>query len=244
MKSCNLICHRFFRQTKRVLRDISDLVSNGWCPPPSSVGNRICTLLVQIALDGLSPIIGDSSEEDILPDDEICRESCAAESLALLKNLASHDVLPLDSVELIASSLCRLLSASEKALSSAATTGDSTNNATMEEEIIIQRTFVASNSAELLWILLSTERTCCLTCDALLHVIDSRIESESENVDSDNEGGAANKSDAISAVRALSAALWGKIDSNIYSRCIPHLSSPFPYSTGDPPAVQGVPLLR
>ena len=100
--------------TLRVLRDISDLVSSGWCPPPSAVGNKICTLLVSISVEGLSPIL--DSQEDTLPDEDmnICRESCAAESLALLKNLASHDTLPLDSVNLITSSLCRLLSASEK----------------------------------------------------------------------------------------------------------------------------------
>lgn len=197
---------------KRVLRDVSDLVSSGWCPPPSGVGNKICRLLVAISMEGLFPIL-DSSQEDILPDEEICRESCAAESLALLKNLASRDTLPLESVELITSSLCRLLSASEKALS-AITNADSVNSpkATMEEEIIIQRTFVASNSAELLWILLSTESTCCPTCDALLNLIDKRLVPGNDGAD---------ESGAVSAVRALSAALWG-----------------------DPPAVKGVPLLR
>jgi hypothetical protein len=165
---------------------------------------------VQIALDGMSPIMHDSEEAAILPDEEICRESCAAESLALLKNLASRDVLPLDSVDLIATSLCMLLRASEKALSSTAIDESiHSNNATLEEEIAIQRTFVASNSAELLWILLSTDRTCSPTCDALLNLIDCRINAEKPDPDSEETGG------AISAVKALSAALWGRL----YSTC-------------------------
>ena len=179
---------------KRVLRDCSDLVSSGWCPPPSDTGFRICSLLVKIALDGnamASSFNVDSSRDDVLPDEEICRESCAAESLALLKNLASRDVLPLQSVDMLATSLCRLLTTSEKVISDL-----ESHNATFEEEIIVQRTFVASNSAELLWILLSTESTCCPTCDALLNLIDDEV--------MDGAG-------ATSAVRALSAALWGRI---------------------------------
>ena len=140
----------------------------------------------------------DSRKDDVLPDEEICRESCAAESLALLKNLASRDVLPLQSVDMLATSLCRLLTTSEKAISDL-----ESNNATFEDEIVIQRTFVASNSAELLWILLSTESTCCPTCDALLNLIDGQVSQENQNAAIDETG-------ATSAVRALSAALWGK----------------------------------
>ena len=68
----------------------------------------------------------------------------------------------------------------------------------------IQRTFIASNSAELLWILLSNESTCCSTCDALFNLIDNKLaDLESAETNDDGDG-------AISSVRALSAALWGK----------------------------------
>ena len=180
---------------KRVLRDCSDLVSSGWCPPPSSTGNQICILLVEIAMNVSSSPNDGGSNIALLPDEEICRGSCAAESLALLKNLASRDLLPPETVDLLAKSLCRLLSESEKAIS------DQFIN---DEEMTIQRTFIASNSAELLWILLSNESTCCSTCDALFNLIDNKLaDLESAETNDDGDG-------AVSSVRALSAALWGK----------------------------------
>lgn len=199
---------------KRVLRDISDLVSSGWCPPPSEVGNTICSILVHIALDGLRLNNDDSGDQILMSDEEfaseqLIRESAAAEALALLRNLASRDVLPLVSIDMLVSSVCRLLCYSEKTISSPMTndtTGNS-NSTTLEEERAVQRTFVASNSAELLWILLSTESTCCPTCDSLLNLIDTT--GVSENRDAANAGIRADET-AISAVRALSAALWGK----------------------------------
>eukprot|EP00804_Cyclotella_cryptica_P007102 CCRYP_014537-RE/>CCRYP_014537-RE protein AED:0.03 eAED:0.03 QI:291/1/1/1/0.9/0.81/11/143/2162 len=210
--------------TLRVLRDCSDFVSSGWCPPPSGVGNEIVSLLISIALEGLY-LFGSFPRFDTgLQEEQICKErlvacSCAAESLATLKNLAARDVLPLDSIDLLSISLCRLLSQSEKIISSLSKANDesSQSNDTMfEKETFTQLTFVASNSAELLWILLSTESTCCSTCDALLNLIDDEL--LRENLDSNREDIILT---ASGAVRALSAALWG-----------------------DPPSVKGVPLLR
>jgi hypothetical protein len=152
--------------------------------------------LIQIAQDGLY------STPEGSQTDTVIHESCAAESLALLKNLASRDALPIDSVNMLATSLCRFLSASETSIANI----ELIDSSTLEEEVVMQRTFVASNSAELLWILLSTESTCCETCDALLNLIDSKLTSDEYNPDS-----ALDESGAISAVRALSAALWGKI---------------------------------
>ena len=198
---------------KRVLRDISDLVSSGWCPPPSEVGNAICTTLVQIALDGLRLIDDDSGDEAMMTEEEfaseqLIRESAAAEALALLRNLASRDVLPLVSIDMLVSSVCRLLSHSEKTISTfIPNDGTKSNDTTLEEERTVQQTFVASNSAELLWILLSTESTCCPTCDSLLSLIDST--GAPENRDAANAGIRVNET-ASSAVRALSAALWGE----------------------------------
>lgn len=198
-----------------MLRDCSDLISSGWCCPPSGLGNNIVFLLVDIAIDGLSPL--GVAQHPEMTEEQICREnlvacSCAAESLAALKNLAGRDVIPLDSLEFLATSLCQLLSDSEMTINATNDESVKSSDTMLEKETFTQATFVASNSAELLWILLSTASTCCSTCDALLNLIDDRL----------LQGNAANASlTATAAVRALSAALWG-----------------------DPPSVKGVPLLR
>jgi hypothetical protein len=187
-------------------------VSAGWCPPPSGVGNEIISLLISIALEGLS-LFGSFPRFDTgLHEEQFCKErlvacSCAAESLATLKNLASRDVLPLDAIDLLSTSLCRLLSQSEKIISSMSKANDdsSQSNDIFDKETFTQRTFVASNSAELLWILLSTESTCCSTCEALLNLIDEEL--LTENLDLNRED---NILTASGAVRALSAALWGE----------------------------------
>lgn len=199
--------------SKRVLRDCSDFVSAGWCPPPSGVGNEIISLLISIALEGLS-LFGSFPRMDTgLQEEQFCKErlvacSCAAESLATLKNLASRDVLPLDAIDLLSKSLCRLLSQSERIIStmSKANEDPSRSKDTMfDKETFTQRTFVASNSAELLWILLSTESTCCSTCDALLNLIDDELLTENLDLTRDDTF-----LTASGAVRALSAALWGE----------------------------------
>lgn len=74
---------------QRVLRDCSDLVSSGWCPPPSGIGNNIVFLLINIALDGLSPL-GDVKHPDIQLTEEqitVCNEFSVEFSLEIIFGL-------------------------------------------------------------------------------------------------------------------------------------------------------------
>ncbi|KAL7543186.1 hypothetical protein ACHAXR_012599 [Thalassiosira sp. AJA248-18] len=206
--------------TLRVLRDFSDLVSAGWRPPPSGrIGDGIISSLIGIAEKGISHLADDDDKKKQMPEEQIRKErlvacSCASEALMAIKNLASRDVIP--AVRPLAISLCQLISAAETPISSVPSYGE---DALFEKEIRDVRTFVASNSAELLWVLLSNEGTSCLTTDALLDAIDMDL--QLEVTDENRKLVEERVVIASGAIRALSAAMWG-----------------------DPPSVRGVPLLR
>ncbi|KAL9191186.1 hypothetical protein ACHAXT_000892 [Thalassiosira profunda] len=218
-----------FWYTLRVLRDCSDLVSAGWRPPPSGrVGEGIILNLISIAERGITHLTSDDDVTQKMPEEQIRKErlvacSCASESLVSIKTLASRDVIPQATLRPLAISLCQLISAAETPISSVSSTeseeAQEEDALLYEREILTQRTFVASNSAELLWVLLSNEGTSCPTADALLDSIDMNLHHDitvENRVDVEESVIV-----ACGAIRALSAAMWG-----------------------DPPAVKGVPLLR
>lgn len=214
--------------TLRVLRDCSDLVSAGWCPPPSGeVGEGIILRLISIAEKGITHLSGYNETKIGLSEQQIQKErlvacSCSSESLVAMKTLASREVIPQGALHSLAISLCQLISAAESPLSSSCQDSGSDDveekeNALFEKEILTQRTFVASQSAELLWVLLSTETTSCPTTDALLDAIDINLSAE---ITDDNRSQAEECIViACGAIRALSAAMWGK------TRCLILLSS-------------------
>lgn len=201
--------------TLRVLRDCSDLVSAGWCPPPSTLGMNIVSLLVSIAEKGLTHLAnacaGEGISEQQIRKERLVACSCASESLAALKSLASRDVLPHVALHPLVTTLCRLLTAAEQTISTLPSDGsveEQEEDALFQVEIVTQRTFVASNSAELLWVLLSNEGTSCPTIDALLNAIDIDLfPSDYEKCRDSEERVLA----AGGAIRALSAALWGEL---------------------------------
>ncbi|KAL7436370.1 hypothetical protein ACHAXM_005149 [Skeletonema potamos] len=186
--------------TLKVLRDCSDLVTAGWCPPPTGhVGGEIVFSLVSIAAQGLDIIFEATEDEEQLQKERLAAASCASETLGALKNLALRDVLPSDSLYKLVTSLCHFLSAAE---STSSDSNEEAAGAMFEKEILAQRQFVAASAAELLWILLSSEETACTTTDALLDAIDIDL-SKTENLSDEDCARAAG------AIRALSAALWG-----------------------------------
>lgn len=213
--------------TLRVLRDCSDLVAAGWRPPPhGQVGEGIILILISIAEKGISHLAVDDDIKQEMTEERIRKErlvacSCASESLVAIKTLASRDVIPIATIRPLALSLCQLLSAAESTVSRSLGTEIETpfEDAMFENEIRNQMTLVSSNSAELLWVLLSNDNNACPTTDALLDAIDLdlSVEITEENI------WLVQKSvvTASGAIRALSAAMWG-----------------------DPPTVKGVPLLR
>jgi len=208
--------------TLRVLRDITDLVSAGWRPPTSGdIGVGIIEILISISEGGLVHLDSGLLEDQIRKE-RLVACSCSSESLVTMKTLASRDALPQESLRPLALSLCQLISAAESPSSVSSSSGSegiqAHSDAMFENEILTQRTFVAANSAELLWVLLSNENTACPTVDALLDAIDIINVEISDDNRVEVETGIAI---ACGAMRALSAAMFG-----------------------DPPAVRGVPLLR
>lgn len=207
--------------TLRVLRDCSDLVSAGWRPPPSGpIGEGIITRLISIADKGIH-LAGRSVIKEEMPEEQVRKErlvacSCASESLVAIKTLASRDVIPPVVLPPLALSLCQLLSAADTptpASSVVSSSGGSSleardEDALFEKEIMTQKSFVTSNSAELLWVLLSNENTSCPTTDALLDAIDMDMGIE---ITDENHGHMKERCVIASgAVRALSAAFWGQ----------------------------------
>ncbi len=190
-----------------MLRDCFDLASAGWRPPPAGrIGEEIVLGLIKIAEDGL---FANSCSHHTLPVQQTQRErllacSCAAESLASLKSLASRNVLPDSTVTPLASSLCRLLSAAETDISKSSEC-EQTEDTGFDKGISTQKTYVASNSAEILWIMLSNENTSCQATDALLEAIDVDLSFD----ESDRENKNVNDSiySASGSIRALSAAV-------------------------------------
>lgn len=211
-----------FWYTLRVLRDCSDLVSAGWCPPPTIVGESIVMSLLNIAERGLVYLLEDSSDKQGMDEEQVRKErlvacSCSSESLVALKVLAARDDLPEQVITAVSISLCRLLSATEtKSPSSVSENGE---EALFDKEIQTQRGYIASTSAELLWVLLSSDATACQAADALLDVIDLDFHSIFANLERRQVEECVKI--ASGAIRALSASFWG-----------------------DPPQVLGVPLLR
>ena len=205
--------------TLRVLRDCSDLVSAGWRPPPSGrIGEGIILRLISIAEKGISHLAGDNDTKQEMPEEQIRKErlvacSCASESLVAIKTLASRDVIPQATLRPLATSLCKLISAAETTISSGSTSSWGSEeareeDALFEKEILTQRTFVTSNSAELLWVLLSNEGTSCPTTDALLDAIDMDLHVE---ITDENRAYVEERVVIASgAIRALSAAMWGQ----------------------------------
>ena len=202
--------------TLRVLRDCSDLVSAGWRPPPSGrIGEGIILSLISISERGISHLARDNAIEREMTIDQIRKErllacSCASESLMAMKTLASREVIPQATLRPLATSLCQLISAAETAASSLSSCGSKPceEDVLLEKEILTQRTSVASNSAELLWVLLSNESTNNATTDALLDAID--IDLHVEITDANRAYVEERVVMACGAIRALSAAMWGK----------------------------------
>jgi hypothetical protein len=193
----------------RVLRDCSDLVSAGWTPP-TVIGDEIILTLVSIAERGISHLDGDNYFSRETPFEQIQKErlvacSCASESLVCLKTLASRDVLPHAALQPLVAVLCQLTFMPENTINSDAVQDD---DALFEEEILIQRTNVASNAASLLSVMLSAESTSCPTTDALLDMIDLDLSVE---VTDENRAQVKECVERGSgAIRALSAAMWGQ----------------------------------
>ena len=202
--------------TLRVLRDCSDLVSAGWRPPPAGqIGEGIISSLIDIAETGINHLAGEDGPGLGLPEDQIQKErlvacSCASESLVALKNLATREVIPIASLRPLAMSLCQLISAAETPMSYVGSSVGSevVQDSMFEKEIRDVRTFVASNSAELLWVLLSNEGTACPTTDVLLDAIDMDL--HTQITDENRSRVEESISIASGAIRALSAAMWGK----------------------------------
>ena len=186
--------------TLQVLRDCSDLVATGWHPPPSGqVGEGIILQLISIAKRGITPSFNVIQQE--MPIEEIQKEylvacSCASESLVAIKTLASRDMIPHATLRELATSLCILISAAESSL---------TPVSSGSEKV---REFVASNSADIVWLLLSNDKSVCPTTDALFDAIDMDLHCEitDENRSHVEECVVI----AIPAIRALSAAMWGQ----------------------------------
>ena len=141
--------------TLLVLRDCSDLASAGWRPPPSGkIGDEIILSLISIAEGGLA---GVSHTRQEIPEQQTRKErlvacSCASESLATIKNLATRDVLPRAMVMPLVTSLCHLLSAAETTISAhpnVESVEEHAEDTMFDKEILTQRNFVASNSAEI-----------------------------------------------------------------------------------------------
>ena len=196
--------------TLRVLRDCSDLMSAGWTPS-SIIGDEIILTLVSIAESGISHLDGDNYFLRETPVEQIRKErlvacSCASESLVCLKTLASREVLPHAALQSLVAVLCQLISMSETTINSAS--GAVQEDALFEKEILAQRTYVASNSASLLWLMISAESTSCPTTDALLDMIDLDLSVE---VTDENR---AQVEECVKrgsgGIRALSAAMWGQ----------------------------------
>ena len=186
--------------TLKVLRDCSDLVAAGWRPPPTGrVGEEIVSSLISIAEQGLGVLFEATEDEEHLQKERLAAVSCASETLMALKNLASREVLPSDSLYKLTTALCHFLSAAESTLSDS---NSEAAGAMFQKEVMAQRQFVAASAAELFWILLSSEDTACTTTDALLDAIDIDLSATGE-VSSEDCARAAG------AIRALSAALWG-----------------------------------
>lgn len=200
-----------FWYTLRVLRDCSDLVSAGWCPPPTIVGESIVMSLLNIAERGLVYLLEDSSDKQGMDEEQVRKErlvacSCSSESLVALKVLAARDDLPEQVITAVSISLCRLLSATEtKSPSSVSENGE---EALFDKEIQTQRGYIASTSAELLWVLLSSDATACQAADALLDVIDLDFHSIFANLERRQVEECVKI--ASGAIRALSASFWGK----------------------------------
>lgn len=199
--------------TLRVLRDCSDLVSAGWRPPPTGrIGEGIVLFLISIAERGITHLAGSNGLKKELPEEQIRKErlvacSCASESLVAMKTLASREVIPQGALRPLAICLCQLISAAETSSNGSGKIQEE-DDALFEKEILTQRTFVASSSAELLWVLLSSEATSCPTTDALLDAIDMDLSTE---ITDDNRGYVEScVVIACGAIRALSAAMWGK----------------------------------
>ncbi len=200
-----------WRYTLRVLRDCSDLVSAGWTPPPSVLGEEIINYLILIAERGVLQLDGGKNHfSKEMPVEQIRKErfvacSCASESLVSLKTLASREVLPHAGLRSLVAFLCQLISTSE---TTSCGSGVQENGSLFEEEILIQRTHVASNAASLLWILLSAESTSCQTTDALLDMMDLDLSIEVTHENRAQVEECVKR--ASGAIRAMSAAMWGQ----------------------------------
>jgi hypothetical protein len=196
--------------TLRVLRDCSDLVSAGWTPS-SIIGDEIILTLVSIAERGILHLDGDNYFLRETPVEHIRKErlvacSCASESLVCLKALAAREVLPHAALQPLVAVLCQLISMSET--TSCQSGAVQKDDALFEKEILAQRTYVASNSASLLWVMLSAESTSCPTTDALLDMIDLDLSVEVTEENCAQMEVCVKRGSG--AIRALSAAMWGQ----------------------------------
>jgi len=203
--------------TLRVLRDCSDLVSVGWRPPPSErTGEQIILNLILLAERGVEYFANETNGKSELHDEQIRKGrlvacSCASESLVAMKTLAAREVIPQSALRPLVVSLCRLIYTAETAISSVSNCESDTvqeGDALLEKEILIQQTFVASSSAELLSVLLARETTACPTTEVLMEAvnIDLSVEiTENNRVEVEKYAKIASV-----AIRALSSAMWGQ----------------------------------
>lgn len=207
--------------TLRVLRDCSDLVSAGWSPS-GRVGERIILNLISIVERGLSFLVEGSDLMRGIRKGRLVACSCLAESLIAMKTLASREEIPQSALRPLATALCQAISAAETPITSDVNCGSDVvqeEDIILEKEILTQQTFFASNSAELLWVLLARENTACPVTDVLLDAVNIDL----HVVITDDNRAEVNRCAKISrvAIRTLSAALWG-----------------------GPPSVAGLPQLR
>jgi hypothetical protein len=196
----------------RVLRDCSDLVSVGWRPPPSGkIGEQIILNFLLIAERGIEYIGKSELHEKQIRKGRLVASSCASETLIAMKTLAACEAIPHSSLRPLAISLCRLINNAETAISSVSNLESyqlQEGDALLEKEILTQQSFVASNSAELLSVLLEKEATACSVADVLLEAVSIDLSAEiTENNRAEVEECAKT---ATVAIRALSCAMWGQ----------------------------------
>lgn len=208
--------------TLRVLRYCSDLVSSGWRPPPSEkIGEQIILNLILMAEQGIKYFSVENNGRELhkkqIQKERLVACSCASESLVTMRTLAAREAIPQSVLRPLAISLCRLIYFSETIVSSDSNFESvlvEEGDALLEKEILTQQSFVASNSEELLSVLLTKESTACATSEVLLEALTADFSVEITEINRAEVEECAVI--ATVAIRALSSAMWGQCIFHLY----------------------------
>jgi hypothetical protein len=207
--------------TLGVARAATDLVSTGWRPlPDTSEGRTVVQCLLGIAQKGISLL----NDPTILARrEQLAVSSSAAEAISALASLGSKGLIPLETQQGTARALLSL-----HVVSGAIRNSDQFPVDEAQRIFLTQIESCFADTADFLWVLFATQASSANAFQALLSTVQVALpldDGEEQNNHWNNASPKLVCMEAGTAIRMMSAALWGRPPDVIG---IPHLRMYWP----------------